>query len=137
MSTPSCPRESVAQTITRTAAILPTQGPIDVFVAQNILQGFEDRAFEAAVVEAAGVFGTEPFLPEATYRQEFARGRILVSDLEAVLDADLAGTADTKLAAGRVTLRSLLLALLEHPVHQEDDVAVRWTLTERAPFSGG
>jgi uncharacterized protein YbcC (UPF0753/DUF2309 family) len=136
MSAPSCARESVARTIARTAAILPTQGPIDVFVAQNILQGFEDRAFEAALVEAAGVFGTEPFLPEATYRQELARGRIRVSDLEAVLDADLAGAADARLAAGRVTLRSLLLALLEHPVHQEDDVAVRWTLTERAPFTG-
>jgi uncharacterized protein YbcC (UPF0753/DUF2309 family) len=136
MSASSCARESVARTIARTAAILPTQGPIDVFVAQNILQGFEDRAFEAALVEAAGVFGTQPFLPEATYRQELARGRIRVSDLEAVLDADLAGAADTRLAAGRVTLRSLLLALLEHPVHQEDDVAVRWTLTERAPFTG-
>ncbi|MFM8984935.1 MAG: putative inorganic carbon transporter subunit DabA, partial [Planctomycetia bacterium] len=136
MPTPSCAREAVARTIARTAAILPTQGPIDVFVAQNILQGFEDRAFETAMVEAAGVFGTEPFLPEATYRQELARGRIRVSDLEAVLDADLVGAADAKLAAGRVTLRSLLLALLENPVHQEDDVAVRWTLTERTPFSG-
>jgi uncharacterized protein YbcC (UPF0753/DUF2309 family) len=136
MSASDSPRDAVARAIARTAALLPTQGPIDVFVAQNILQGFEDRPFDAALVEAAGVFGTEPFLPESTYRAELARGRIRLSDLEAVLDIDLGPAAATRLAGGRVTLRALLLALLEHPVHQEDDVAVRWTLTERSPFAG-
>jgi len=136
MSAPACPRTAVAAAIARTAAVLPAQGPIDVFVAQNVLHGFEDLPFETAVVEAAGVFGTEPFLPEAAYREELARGRIQGADLEAVIDADLGAAAATKLAAGRVTLRSLRLALLAHPVHQEDDVAVRWILTERSPFAG-
>ena len=117
--------------IAATAALLPTQGPIDVFVAQNILQGFEDRPFDRALIEASHVFDTEPFLPESTYREEMARGRIHRSDLEAVLDADLGGARSLPLAGGRVTRREMLLALLEHPVHQEDDVAVRWTLTER------
>ena len=135
MTVPDSPRDAVARAIAATAGLLPTQGPIDVFVAQNILQGFEDRPFEAAVVEAAGIFGTEPFMPESVYREEMARGRIHTADLEAVIDADLGAAGDKRLAAGRVTLRALLLALLEHPVHQEDDDTVRWTLTERQPFA--
>ena len=129
-------RDEIAAVIAATAALLPTQGPIDVFVAQNILQGFEDRPFDRALIEASHVFDTEPFLPESTYREEMARGRIHRSDLEAVLDADLGGARSLPLAGGRVTRREMLLSLLEHPVHQEDDVAVRWTLTEREPFRG-
>jgi uncharacterized protein YbcC (UPF0753/DUF2309 family) len=124
----------LAGVIAQTAKLLPTQGPIDVFVAQNILQGFEDQPFEQAALDAARVFGTEPFLPESTYREECARGRIHRADLEAVLDAELGDRAAEPLAGGRVTLRAVLLSLLEHAVRQEDDVAVRWTLTERDPF---
>ena len=136
VSSPGSARFRIAETVAKTAALLPTQGPIDVFVAQNILQGFEDRPFEAALVEAAHVFGTEPFLPESTYREQLASGRIQRADLEAVLDAELGPEGSRPLAAGRVRLREILLALLEHPVHQEDDVAVRWTLTEHEPFRG-
>ena len=111
MSAPAS-RDDVARVIADTARLLPTQGPIDVFVAQNILHGFEDRPFETALVEAARVFGTEPFLPEAVYREELARGRIHRADLEAVIDADLGDAGRTKLAGGRVTLHALHLALL-------------------------
>ena len=135
MPASDCPRAAIARAIADTARLLPTQGPIDVFVAQNMLQGFEDRGFEAAVIEAADAFGTEPFMPESVYREELARGRIHTVDLEAVVAADLGATGDTRVAAGRVTRRGLLVALLQHPVHQEDDDAVRWTLTEREPFA--
>ena len=67
---------AIEQAIARAAVYLPTQGPIGVFVAQNILQGFEGEPFESAVVKAARVYGTEPFLPESVYRGELARGRI-------------------------------------------------------------
>ena len=136
VSSPDSARERIADIVAKTAALLPTQGPIDVFVAQNILQGFEDHPFEAALVEAAHVFGTEPFLPESTYRDKLASGRIHRADLEVVLDAELGAEGSRSLADGRVQLREILLALLENPVHQEDDVAVRWTLTEHEPFRG-
>jgi len=135
MLAPESPRDAVARALADTARLLPTQGPIDVFVAQNILQGFEDRPFEAAVVEAAGLFGTEPFMPESVYREELARGRIHTADIEAAVDAELGDRGGTRLAAGRVTLRALRLALLEHAVQQDDDDAVRWMLTEREPFA--
>ncbi|MFM8635615.1 MAG: putative inorganic carbon transporter subunit DabA, partial [Planctomycetia bacterium] len=129
-------RDDIARLIADTANLLPTQGPIGVFVAQNILQGFENHPFESALVEAARVFDTEPFLPESTYREALARGRIHRVDLEAVLDADLGDDGLAPLAGGGVTVRSLLLALLEHPIRQEDDTTVRWLLTEREPFRG-
>ncbi len=122
--------EQIRRSIDRAARFLPTQGPIDVFVAQNILQGFEEEPFEEAVIHAARVYGAEPFLSESRYREEFASGRIRDEDLAAVLDGDLRATGTEMLAGGRVPLRTVLLELLRHPVRQEDDVAVRWTLTE-------
>jgi uncharacterized protein YbcC (UPF0753/DUF2309 family) len=124
--------EQIRRAIDRAARYLPVQGPIDVFVAQNILQGFEDEPFERAVVHAARMYGTEPYLPESRYREEMARGRIGGDDLDAVLTADLGDRATEMLAGGRVSLGVLLRGLLEHPVRQEDDVAVRWTLSESA-----
>ncbi|MFM8496798.1 MAG: putative inorganic carbon transporter subunit DabA, partial [Planctomycetia bacterium] len=124
--------EEIQRAIDRAARYLPVQGPIDVFVAQNILQGFEEEPFEQAVVHAARMYGTEPYLPESRYREELARGRIGADDLDAVLAADLGDRAAEPLAGGRVSLGTLLRGLLEHPVRQEDDVAVRWTLSESA-----
>ena len=123
--------ESIRSAIDSAARFLPTQGPIGVFIAQNALQAFECEPFEDAVVHAARLFGTQPYLSEARYRDELARGRIRAADLEAVLDADMRGGAGELLVDGRLTLRDLRLALLLHPVRQEDDAAVRWTLTEQ------
>jgi len=112
------------------ARFLPPQGPIDTFVALNPLQGFEHLPFEEAVVEAARLYRAEPFLPEATYREELSRGRIRVADIEAVLAADLGPRAATPLVGGRATLAQLRRQLLRHGVRVESDASVRWTLTE-------
>jgi uncharacterized protein YbcC (UPF0753/DUF2309 family) len=129
--------EQIRRSIDRAARFLPTQGPIDVFIHHNTLHAFEDEPFEEAVIRASRLFGTEPFLTESRYRQELARGRIRSGDLAAVLDADLGDRGGELLAGGRVTLRTLLFALLEHEVRQEDDVAVRWTLTESSAVDAG
>jgi uncharacterized protein YbcC (UPF0753/DUF2309 family) len=123
---------AIRTAIEHAAHYLPAQGPIGVFIHHNTLHAFEKEPFDDAVIHASRIFGTEPFLPESRYREELARGRIRSSDLEAVLDAELGDRLTENLAGGRVPLRSLLLALLLHPVRQEDDVAVRWTLTETA-----
>ena len=128
---PSERAESIRNAIESAARFLPTQGPIGVFIAQNALQAFECEPFEDAVVHAARLFGTQPYLSEARYREELSRGRIRAADLEAVLDRDMQGRTTELLANGRLSLRDLQLALLLHPVRQEDDAAVRWTLTEQ------
>lgn len=121
---------ALAEMIAAAGRLLPPQGPIDAFVAQNPLQGFEAMPFEEAVVRAARLYRAQPFLPESDYRTELGRGRIRVSDLEAVLADDLADRGLTPLAGGRTTLGQLHLQLLLHGVRLESDSAVRWTLTE-------
>ena len=64
------------------------QGPIGVFVHHNTLHAFEDLPFEEAVVEASNLFGAEPYMSEAAYRSELARGRIQPRDVDAVLDSE-------------------------------------------------
>ncbi|MGI9177682.1 MAG: DUF2309 domain-containing protein [Pirellulales bacterium] len=121
---------ALAEMIAAAGRFLPPQGPIDAFVAQNPLQGFEALPFEEAVVRAARLYKAQPFLPESDYRDELARGRIRVADLEAVLAQDLGDRGLTSLAGGRATLGQLHLQLLLHGVQLESDSAVRWTLTE-------
>ena len=123
----------IQESVDHAAHYLPAQGPIDVFIHHNTLHAFEEEPFEEAVVRAARLFGTEPFLSESCYREELARGRIRVGDIEAVLDRDSyhrSGVSGERLAGGRHPLRELQRALLLHSVRQESDAAVRWTLTE-------
>ncbi len=122
--------ESLEQMIAAAVRFLPPQGPIDSFVALNPLQGFENLPFEEAVVRAGRLYRAQPFLPEAAYREELARERIRVADVEAVLAADLGDRAAFPLAGGRTTLAQLHRQLLLHGVKLENDSAVRWTLTE-------
>ena len=123
--------KGIRDAIAHAAHYLPAQGPIGVFIHHNTLHAFEDEPFEQAVLHASRLFGTEPFLSESRYRAELKRGRIRLSDIESVLDADLGERSGDPLAGGRVSLRDLCLALMEHPLRQEDDSAVRWTLTEQ------
>ena len=122
--------DAIRHALDHASHYLPAQGPIGVFVHHNTLHAFEDQPFEEAVVRASRVFGTEPFLAESRYREELARGRIREADIESVLELDPGSSAFETLAAGRVTVRQLHRALLLHPVRQESDTAVRWTLTE-------
>ncbi|MGB8854628.1 MAG: DUF2309 domain-containing protein [Pirellulales bacterium] len=122
--------EDLERIIAAAAHFLPAQGPIGVFVHHNTLHAFENLPFEDAVIKAARTYGTEPFLSESRFREELARGRILASDIDAVLAEHDASTTTTLVAGGRVRLRDLHRALLLNPVRHESDVAVRWTLTE-------
>ena len=70
------------------AHLLPMQGPIGVFVHHNTLHAFEHLSFEEAVIQAAQLFGAEPYMSEAAYRAELARGRIQLVDIDAVLDRE-------------------------------------------------
>ena len=124
------PADAVLRSIDHAAHYLPAQGPIGVFVHHNTLHAFEEQPFEEAVLCASRLFGTQPFLSESRYREELACGRIREVDIEAVLDRAAPSGAGEMLADGRISLRQLRRALLLHPVRQESDAAVRWTLTE-------
>jgi hypothetical protein len=111
------------------ALLLPAQGPIAMFVHHNTLHAYEYLPFEMAVVEAASLFGCEPFLTEAAYRDELARGRIRESDLREVLSENLGGRRDEAIA-GLVSRLDLRLGLLRHGVRALRGPALDWLLCE-------
>jgi len=107
------------QAVDHAAHLLPAQGPIGVFVHHNTLHAFEHLPFEDAVLEAAETFGAEPYMAEAAYRGELARGRILAEDVEAVLDSE----TDTIVFPG-LTRRSLRRAMITPGVREFDAATI-------------
>lgn len=116
-------------TIARAAHLLPSQGPITVFVHHNTLHAFEDQPFDAGVRAGGRVFGCHPYLPEDHYRRQMETGRIRVEDLEAVLLEDLGDGAD-RLVATCGTRYALQLAMLQFPLRIGSAAELRWTVAE-------
>ena len=73
--------DRLRRVLDQAAHLLPRQGPIGVFVHHNTLHAFQDLPFEQAVIEASRLFGAEPYMTEAAYRAELARGRIQLEAL--------------------------------------------------------
>jgi uncharacterized protein YbcC (UPF0753/DUF2309 family) len=97
------------------------QGPIGVFVHHNTLHAFEHLPFEQAVIEAWHLFGAEPYMSEADYRAELARGRIHPEDIDAVLDSE-----PDAVVFSRLTRRSLRRAMTTPGVREFDAATILW-----------
>src|SRR5262249_34207927 len=81
----------------------------------NPLHAFEDLPFDRALAKSAERFGLEPYLPESSYRDALATGRIRADDLYTVLEDDLRLRAIDGIArlVSRIELR---LAMLQNPL---------------------
>jgi uncharacterized protein YbcC (UPF0753/DUF2309 family) len=117
------------RSIEHAAHLLPSQGPITVFVHHNTLHAFEDLPFDQGVQQGGRTFGCNAYLPEERYRQKLARGRFRVADLEAVLIEDLGDEAD-RLVASFGTGYSLDLAMLQFPLRTGPAAELRWVIEE-------
>ena len=62
------PTNRLRRAIDHAAHLLPSQGPITVFIHHNTLHAFEQLSFEEAVEHGGEVFGCRPYLPEDRYR---------------------------------------------------------------------
>jgi uncharacterized protein YbcC (UPF0753/DUF2309 family) len=113
--------ERLRHAVETAAHLLPVQGPIGVFVHHNTLHAFEDLPFEEAVIQAAQLFGTEPYMTEATYRAELARGRIQLVDIDAVLDQEPDSVIFARLSRG-----SLRRAMITPGVREFDAATIIW-----------
>ena len=113
------------QAVHHAAHLLPTQGPIGVFVHHNTLHAFQDIPFETAVTKAASIHRAEPFLPEETYRTQIESGRITASDIHLVLTAE----PDLQILPD-LTRRSLRQALLVQGVSRVNGLNIQWLLDE-------
>ena len=117
--------EYLRQILTHASHLLPMQGPIGVFIHHNTLHAFQHLPFEQAVVEAANLFGTEPYMSEEQYRADFYRGRILLEDIDAVLRREPNGPVFSYL--DRVALRRIMLVPGLRPL---DASTIRWEIDE-------
>jgi uncharacterized protein YbcC (UPF0753/DUF2309 family) len=109
--------------------LLPSQGPITVFIHHNTLHALEDLPFEEAVQNGAELFGCQPFLSEERYRQELLRGRIRFADLWEVLREDLRNYGEEKIVdlCSRLNLR---LAMLQYPIRTGPTEELLWFVAE-------
>jgi uncharacterized protein len=107
------------------AHLLPAQGPIGVFVHHNTLHAFEHQPFEEAVKRAAQLFDAEPYMSEAAYRAELARGRIQLVDVDAVLDCGPDFPIFARLSRG-----SLRRAMITPGVREFDAATIVWRIEQ-------
>jgi hypothetical protein len=97
------------------------QGPIGVFVHHNTLHAFEHLPFEEAVIEASKALNAEPYMAEAAYRSQLARGRIHHEDIDAVLN-----TIEDSIIFPGLTRRSLRRAMITPGVREFDAATILW-----------
>src|SRR5579863_1089326 len=114
-------QERLRRTVDHVVHLLPKQGPIGVFVHHNTLHAFENLPFERAVIEAWQLFGAEPYMSEAAYRAELARGRIQVRDIDAVLDSEPDASVFPWLSRS-----SLRRAMIMPGVREFDAATIMW-----------
>jgi uncharacterized protein len=107
------------------AHLLPMQGPIGVFVHHNTLHAFEHLPFEEAVIQATQLFNAEPYMSEAAYRTELARGRIQLVDVDAVLDRE-----PDSLIFARLSRGSLRRAMITPGVREFDAATIVWRIEQ-------
>jgi hypothetical protein len=113
--------------IENAAELLPSQGPLEVFVHHNTLHAFEDLPFEQGVLAGGGIYNCEPYLSEDQYRQYLDSGRIRKQDLEAVLIEDLGDGAD-RLVACFGTRHALRMAMLQYSLRDGTPDELRWII---------
>jgi uncharacterized protein len=124
-----CPDHPLAQLIDSLADVLPAQGPISIFIHHNTLHALEQVPFEEAVEQAGERLGCEPFLPEARYRDKLASGRILETDVEALLHEHL-GASATHTVVGVTSRLDLWRALVLHGMPRAEGRELSWMLEE-------
>jgi uncharacterized protein YbcC (UPF0753/DUF2309 family) len=117
------------EAIEHAAHLLPSQGPITVFVHHNTLHAFEELPFEEAVKKGEQLFGCQPYWTEDRYRRELARGRIRFADLRDVMEEDLGQRAGERIL-DLSTRHDLRLAMIQFPLRIGPTEELVWYVAE-------
>jgi uncharacterized protein YbcC (UPF0753/DUF2309 family) len=122
---------SLDDALEHAAHLLPDQAPIRVFIHHNTLHAFQHLHFHEAVKRAQEVYGAEPYLSEARFRELFAQGRITTQGLRAALKDQLPAGEEKLLLGGLLRLSTLRELAILHPIRRETVASLRWLLKER------
>jgi uncharacterized protein len=122
-------RHAIDYWLHQVSHLLPSQGPIKVFVHHNTLHAFEHTTFDQGVLEGLSVYGSQPYFSEDRFRKEMSTGRILASDLEQALQDDLSDESD-RLVAHFGTRFELRLAMLKFPLRSLPPRELTWFIAE-------
>lgn len=124
----------IERVIDELGRLLPAQGPISIFIHHNTLHAFEHLKFEDAVEQAGEQLACEPYLPESRYRLKLASGRILASDVEALLREQLGERAENDVA-GIGSRFDLWRSVVLHGIPAAAGQELSWILEETAALS--
>ena len=124
-----CSSDSIRLAIEHAKHYLPTQGPIAVFIHHNTLHAFEHLPFDEAVLDGLRTYGSQPYWQESRYREELARDRIQLHDLEAVLRRDLGSSGPEEIALA-TTRHDLRYSMLKYPVQTGSDSEIQWLFAQ-------
>ncbi len=119
----------IGKIVQQIAHMLPSQGPITVFVHHNTLHAYEHLPFSEAVIKAADDYDCHPYLREEDYRVALQSGRIAPIDLERELHEVLEENGDD-LVGFLGTRHDLWMSMIEHPLHEGSEGEIRWFIEE-------
>ncbi len=117
---------TIHEVLHKISHLLPTQGPIDVFIHHNTLHAFEHLPFETAVREAGKVFGAQAFLTERRYLEEYASGRITDNDLLTTIQKEVGNSE----AVWGLSVSSVMRLFFTLAPAVESFQQVKWLLRE-------
>ncbi|WP_437191299.1 DUF2309 domain-containing protein [Planctomicrobium sp. SH527] len=121
--------EDLLSTIQHVVHLLPSQGPISVFVHHNTLHALQHLPFFTALRRGMEVYGCEPFLSEEAFHQKLADGRIRLEDIEQVLSEEL-GSRSGESIAGLTTRFQLRLTMARDPLYLGSSEELEWQIAE-------
>ncbi len=78
--------DSIHLILEELAELLPSQGPIDVFIHHNTLHGLEHLSFFEAIETGAKIFDARSYLEENQYLEFYHENRIQSVDLDYILE---------------------------------------------------
>ncbi len=117
----------------RLEQILPTQAPIKDFVHHNTLHGLQHLTFPEAMSLSRRRTGARGFLPSATFRDHFRKGRITEKEIRAAIRDSGIVACETERVAGTSESDILFLALT-HLITKMDATKTSWVIDEERVF---
>lgn len=127
------PRVRLRKALEHASHYLPAQAPLEVFVHHNTLHAFQHLPFHRAIAQAQETLNVRGYLEEEAYVEALRRGRILESDLEAVVAE--AEPATEPVAPKFPSPRTITQLVTRHSIGAETPASLHWLIVEKGATS--